>query len=599
MNHTAKFFKALLILPVAATLAFTACSDEWDDHYNPGQEFSGQSLWETIESNPELSNFASVLKATGYDKALAGQEAFSVFAPVNSDFTEDEAQNLINAYNEQKGNHTRDNENTTIKEFVQNHLALYNHSVSSLTNDSLVMMNGKYQILTNDKFAGHDLLTSNQPCANGILYTINGEASYFPNLFEYMGKDNDLDSVYNFLNSFSVYKFNASKSVPGDIVDGRTVYLDSVVELQNNFMHNYIGRIDSEDSTYWMVAPTNKVWKEKVPEFEKYFQYDDSVDHHLRDSLTWVYSRMALIQGTVFSRTLNTDAAIQDSAMSTSAASYDMRRYMWGNSNLKYYQYDRPFAAGGVFDGTSNVQCSNGQMMKADKWNITPTQSFFHEILFEGEDGNRQDSVDKATTAYPPTTRRVQTSSPYYDYISSHGYAEILPSRESNTTSYFSIPNMMSNIGYDIYVVTAPALAYDTLATEFERRPTIFRARLRSIRQNGTLSDTPNTWTALNGANHRHNTWTTTQDKINIFKVGDNVTIPYTSIGANKGWQTELILDTRVSRSQANSRTGHYNRIIRLDEVLVVPHVDTSRISESEIREALGIPDTELVDFQY
>lgn len=580
MNHTAHIFKALFAVPFAAALTFTACSDDWDDHYSPeGQnQISGQSLWEAIESNPELSNFASVVKATGYDKSLGGSQAFSVFAPVNADFTAEDAQSLIATYNSEKAANTRDDDNTTIKEFLQNHIALYNHSVSSETNDSLVMMNGKYQILTDKTFAGHNLLSTNGAYANGVLYTVEGQAEYSPNVFEYLGKDADIDSVANYLYSYNEYVFDASSSVPGDIVNGQTQYLDSVVNLENDEVHDYLGRIDSEDSTYWMVVPTNDVWNTYVPQFEQYFQYDNTVNKS--DSLTWANARMALLRGTVFSRTKNTDAAIQDSAMSTSAANYAMRRYMWGSKDLKYYQYDHPLAAGGVFNGTTNVECSNGQVMKASQWNIKPTETFLQQILIEGENVNRLDSINQNTTN-TVTRPTVQTSNPYYGQLSNNSYMEMSASGTAvQAMAYFSVPNMLSNVGYDIYVRTAPALAGDTLATDNQRLPVKFRVYLRYQDQSGNLPQASRNWTVLDGEdntsleNSRKANWETHKDSVDLFKVGNNVKIPYTTYGTgSSSYKVELIFQTSSSSTEFNRRHTH-NRTLRIDEILVVPHQD-------------------------
>ena len=106
-----------------AALTFAACSDKWDDHYdNKGEGANGASLWQAIEENSNLSNFASVVKACGYDKSLASSQVFTVFAPTNDQFTAEEAQQLIAEYNAEKGKVTED-DNTVIKEFIQNHIA--------------------------------------------------------------------------------------------------------------------------------------------------------------------------------------------------------------------------------------------------------------------------------------------------------------------------------------------------------------------------------------------------------------------------------------------------------------------------------------------
>jgi uncharacterized surface protein with fasciclin (FAS1) repeats len=80
---------------ISAVLAFLAlgavsCTDTWDDHYKQGSMGEG-NLWESIKSNQQLSNFAKVIEATGYDKSLASSQVFTVFAPTNDAFSDADA----------------------------------------------------------------------------------------------------------------------------------------------------------------------------------------------------------------------------------------------------------------------------------------------------------------------------------------------------------------------------------------------------------------------------------------------------------------------------------------------------------------------------
>ena len=78
---------------ILAALTLGACSD-WDDHYEaetsllPSQKMT---LWETIKSNGELSQFASLLERVGYDKTLGEAQSYTIWAPKNNapgfDFT--------------------------------------------------------------------------------------------------------------------------------------------------------------------------------------------------------------------------------------------------------------------------------------------------------------------------------------------------------------------------------------------------------------------------------------------------------------------------------------------------------------------------------
>ena len=379
------------LLCCGVAIALTACTDTWDDHYDaPTEGVQQGSLWQAISQNPDLSNFASVIKACGYDVPLGSSQVFTVFAPTNANFSQAEAQALIAQYQAEKGS-VADEDNTTIKEFLQNHIALYNHSVSSLSNDSVVMMNGKYMPLTHTSFGGKTLngSTKNSLYENGVLFTIDQKVDYFPNVFEYVRKDSDLDSLASFLYNPRFYyrEFQPEQSVPGGYENGRTVYLDSVFEQHNELFYD-LGRINNEDSTYWMVAPTNAVWKQLIEEYDNYFNYRDNVLTTQKecDSIRYTNARLAIVEGTIFSRTVNPDAQLRDSAMSTNAQlEYAYRRSRWGADSLCYYQYFKPFEAGGIFNGTTNVACSNGQVMKASQWNIDKTQTFFRTRIIEAE----------------------------------------------------------------------------------------------------------------------------------------------------------------------------------------------------------------------
>ncbi|NPD91065.1 fasciclin domain-containing protein [Xylanibacter muris] len=547
---------------MAVVLGIVACSDKWDEHYNVGTPFEG-NLWEAVSSNPNLNNFTRVIEACGYDSSLVSSQMFTVFAPTDDKFTEEDANDIIAAYNEQKAKRVKDNDNTAIKEFVQNHIALYNYSVSGLSNDSIVMMNGKYVPLSSNSFGGSSMSLC-KTVGNGVLYTIDEKVKYAPNVFEYLEKDNELDSVAKFLYSFNKYEFQPSLSVPGDIVNGKTEYLDSVTTLENKIFTELKAKLGSEDSTYWMVVPTNGVWNALVPEYEKYFVYDKSVNK--RDSLQYTNARMALLRGTTFSRTNNTDLTVNDSAMSTNAVIYELRQLYYGSSEDKYYQYNKPFEPGGIFYDARQQQCSNGVVFKTDNWNIGKTMTFFQTIRAEGENNERLDSVDQASTNAPLSIYKVLSQNKFYNKISGNSYSEISPASgaATNIKAVFNIPSVLSNIGYDIYIVTVPALAGDTLASDAERLPTKFRVRMSYNDENGKQPSKESGWTLLQSSLQ------TTADEVDTFKVAENVMIPYCSWGENISPQVKIILDTRVSNSDV--RNGKFNRILRLDCIIFKPH---------------------------
>ena len=480
MNMMSKIRINLAVCYVCCGIAaaLTACNDEWNDHYDVAAADSG-TLWQAINGSSELSNFASVVKACGYDLMLDGSQTFSVFAPTNASLSQAQADSLVSVYRQQAQAGVRSDDNTVVRQFLQNHIALYKYPVSTLTDKTITMMNDKYVQLTSGTLGDSRLLSTNTPCDNGLLFTLDGQVSYTPNVLEYLGHDAELDSVYQFLNSHSVYEFDESKSVAGDIIDGVTHYLDSVSVLRNDLLSAY-GRINSEDSTYWFVAPVNTEWKRLVEEYEPYFNYPNDVSK--RDSMVYTNTRLATIGGAFFSRTNNPDVAFQDSAVSTMAATALARQVLGEENN--YYVYYKPFAEGGIFHGTDDIVCSNGHVRKASQWNISMYDTFAQTVKVEAENIQRQDTILNAVD--PLTVREVPSTNAFYGQVSSNQFVEVVPSSpDASVLVSFQLPSLLSNMSYDIYAVFVPATAYDPLAVSETANAYRVRSTLRYADQNG------------------------------------------------------------------------------------------------------------------
>ena len=571
-----------------AALTLTACSDTWDDHYDKSATeltngMQEGSLWQAIKQNSNLSNFASVVEACGFDKSLASSQVFTVFAPTNDKFSATEASQLIAEYNAEVGK-VNDDENTVLKEFLRNHIALYNHSVSPNTNDTIVMMNGKYVQLTQDKVGDTPIASGNTLYSNGVLFIVDGKVDYSPNVFEYIRKDADLDSLSSFLYNSRFYRneFDASSSVAGGFVDGKTVYLDSVFSQVNDlFGYDFLkANLSREDSTYWMVAPTDTEWQKLITEYSTYFNYDNTVP--FRDSLVYTNPRLAIVQGTIFSRTLNTDAALADSAFSTNADNYTMRTYDWGLNNLHYYQFGdglgysqvKPFGQYGPFYGTQNVQCSNGVVMKSNNWNINPLNTFNRMIIVEAESNIKEGSKVKNTSTGEdeetiiPTPRSVNSDNEYYGKVWNNSFVEFRPTRSTvNHTVTFNIRNVLSNVGYDIYLVAAPYLATDSNAVEAQRLPTKLRCTIGYHNQQG------NAQTQI-----LQSSISTTPDIVDYLLLAEDYKFPCSSYGLTEDEpQVTLTVETRVSSTEQRNAT--FTRTMCIDCILLVPH-GTSKVEE-------------------
>ncbi len=548
---------------VLAALAAGACSDTWDDHYSGGNGVPGSdvSMWQTIASNDQLSNFARVLDACGYKESLDGSQVFTVFAPVNASFTEAQADSVIALYQEEKQGGVITKDNKAIKEFVQNHIALYNHSVAAEAQDTtIVMMNGKYLGFGSSQFAGRSLELKNRLTKNGVLFTIANPASYTPNIFEYLKRDATLDSLSAFLYSYNIYEFDPDQSVAGEIVDGQTTYLDSVKVLKNELLSTYVGEINDEDSVFSMVVPDNSEWERLIARNTPYFDYCSTVEK--RDSMQNFYSHLFIPNGTVFSMTSNTETSLQDSALSVNARSSTLREQIYGFKGAKYYVYDdpKPFEQGGVFYGAEKVACSNGTIYKVPQWNLRPTQTFMRKIYVEAENSNYRKEYDESSSRVPNIVSVSSDNKQFYNKVSQNKYIEFLSKTSNSLPSVtYYVPNVLSNVPYDIKLVMAPALAGDTAATENERKMLKVNVELGWLDKNGKEV-----------TEEKLNKQECKKDTVDTLLVAENFVFPTCTYGIDP----QVTLKVSAARLRSTEK-DKYQTSLRIDCIILEPKEET------------------------
>ena len=580
-----------LLLCSSAALLLASCTDTWDEHYEGTVAGVNEgSLWQAIQQNADLSNFASVIEATGYDKALGSSQVFTVFAPTNASFSKAQADELIAQYRQEKAT-VNDDDNTVIKEFVQNHIALYNYSVSPSSNDSIVLMNGKYARLKGGAIDNSSFQTSNQLYGNGVLFTVAQPIDFSSNVFEYLRKDADLDSVRSFLYNplFYYKKFNASASVEGGIDDlGRTIYLDSVFN-QRNDLFSELGQLNSEDSVYWMLAPTNEQWAKLYDEYKDYFVYSPKVEGLLtkgdRDSLAYVNIGKAILEGATFSKTVNkafTNPATTDSVFAVGAPlDYTFRSFYWGN-NFNYLQYFSPFAEGGVLNESDSTSCSNGRVIKVHDWKIDKLQTFHRWKVIEAESqgaireiGKYETSQETQDSAQLATGSVNQVNNlKFRSRVWNNRYVRFTP----NTVNLmwdatFNITQVLSNIGYDIYLVTVPQLAndsnsVDTLGSKFRCTIIYPDADGKTVSHRFTNKDVVHPTEIFASSTGIFETSGTSVDYILL---AEDFKFPICTYGVR---ETEPLirmqLENRTTNSEVNQ--GKLTKNLGVDCILLVPH---------------------------
>lgn len=499
MKKFSKYYIAPLA--VAALFGLHSCSDTWDDHYVGGDiqtSIDAPSLFAQVQSDPTLANFLRVLKATGYDKVLDSPQALTLWAPV---ITSERADELIANYNEQKARGIKDEDNTVIKQFIKNHLALYNQSISASQPDTLIkMLNGKYLDLTKSSIDGKDFLVKNSPANNGIFYKLGTEMTFHPNIREYLELNHEFDSVANFITEYDVYELNERESVQKGLDSlGLTVYADSVMNMRNDLLNSYRSFIQREDSDYTFIAPVNEVWRQQYDRYNSMFNFISTVIH--RDSLQVLNTRRAIFSGLTFNNRVNNTNKRHETDSVTNTQYINSYGYYGLN------MFKQPWEPGGIYYGLDSASCSNGRVFKDLEGRIDPTKTFMQQRYIMANRGGYywipQDTKGQGELQMNVTMRTVMDST-YVAYqeetvdeegnpvietnykaiywkeqIKNRNFIEIANlSTSQNAEIYYELPNTFSNVYYNVYVVMCPAIAQashadyvspsDTLPTRFQ-----------------------------------------------------------------------------------------------------------------------------------
>ena len=253
----------------AGMLAMASCTD-FDDYNEARSDASAMgnlTLWENIQQNSQLSDFAALVKKAGFDDELSQSHYYTVWAPKNGTFDAASLQQLSNQ--------------ALLRQFVLNHVADYGHNASGSLNERIHMLNGKSYTFVGDgsySFDNQQVAEPNHPSSNGVMHILNGAAAYYPNLYDFVTDEQlsagkDIDSLRAHFKRYEVTYLDEKASVVGPIVDGVQTYIDSVMVTTNSLTTMLNARLAQEDSSYTFLMPTNEVWNKSYDRIKKYYKF--------------------------------------------------------------------------------------------------------------------------------------------------------------------------------------------------------------------------------------------------------------------------------------------------------------------------------------
>lgn len=408
--------RTFLLVFAMGAIFLHSCNDKWDEHYStPPTEGADQNMIEYINSQPDLSTFASMLKTTGYDTILNTSQSYTVWTPNNDALAELDL-----------------NDDDLVANTVKNHVTRSRITTSGISYKTILMNSEKYVIFSdngsNYSFGDAILTEENNPVNNGLIHKLDGYAPYLNNIWEYLGNVEDVDSVGNFLYSFDDLEFDPVNSIEIGYNDSLQPIYDSVFIYSNDIL-SAIGELYTEDSVYTTIIPDNEGWNEAYDRMSSYFNVPEIFGGEPRQG---EITRINMIKDMVFRGRIEADQT-PDSLVSTIGNVFHNPAYLFNNTQLN--------------------KVSNGYIYQTSLMPFIDTTSWFKKIKVEAEWTSTRD--DDNANVFTRTSYGSDLD------VSNNRYIQVTPSSlTAKPSCTFYIPNTLS-AKYNIYCVFVPESIVD------------------------------------------------------------------------------------------------------------------------------------------
>ncbi|MCR4995030.1 MAG: fasciclin domain-containing protein [Bacteroidales bacterium] len=392
-------------------------------------ENATKTLWEQIEADPNLSNFAQIAAKTPafkdekhpiqnytFKDVLNSNQSLTVFAPTNEAFTAEQVQYYdslvaVKPYD-------------VFLRLVGNHIARNRYVATGTTPngeaEKLVMVNNKKATFDRAgkmfKDIQLDETNYNIPATNGVLHHINTLSPFAYNVYEYIRAN---DHIYRHVNAWleqhDTLYFNSSLSAEAgsNPETGEPVYVDSVYTRYNSlYAYQYSpnsvewvmphkgvnANLEAEDSIWAVILPSDAAWEEAYQDLESDYVYANTYYDKSKEAALVTNNGSAKRAMTLTVTDSLKDIAFNMDMVSPLAFNVRMQKRIpeqpnfWTIETFLQYQIKKLFNTRTdtftvdkeatqdvkpiLFDGKEPVTVSNGIVYPVDHWNYPKTYGF-------------------------------------------------------------------------------------------------------------------------------------------------------------------------------------------------------------------------------
>lgn len=486
----------------AAILSMCAsCTDTWDDHYNGGEGTSAtKTLWEQIESNPDLSRFAAIAQKAVYykdefhpltnmktGKPYTFREKFSeampmtVWTPNNSAISESEMQTWLNL--------AETHPYTVHQQLMANCISLRREVATSGGIDTLQMINGKRMIFDKDNYTMHNqpMVQSamNIAATNGTLHTVSSVLPFEYNIYEFVkdavnANQNSVNRFHQYVLKTDTVYFNQNASIEGNPdINGNPTYVDSAYVNTNMMFHTrqylpnigqdkcltyneyFNANIAGEDSDFVLVVPTDAAWEAAYEKLKPLYNYANNYVDNVKgnsnttayryiqedemDSITAQSINMDIISPLCFNahkqpkRSLAGPLWTSEELLKAADGSIEYLLNTFGDT----LRTDSEWSKTSLWEGKKAVKMSNGYSIVTNEWNL-PRKLYQPDLNIEigWESFYNRATATGMTTSYPFSNATAKEWADTVGYVSHDNFYELAPNSENN-----SINNIFRLVG--------------------------------------------------------------------------------------------------------------------------------------------------------
>lgn len=582
------------ILGACLLWSITACSD---DHYDikSGVETAGNTVWQNIESNPQLDSLAMILKRVKvyskeedktrtmtYAEFLNADQTITFWAPLDGTYN---ARQYLDQLDEMDalnaaGNSTEANklEYTIGTQFAQNHLARFNYE-SDKGSQEVHLINGKICIYDATEGTFNDIplnsTYANIPSSNGTLHVLDGKSPFAYNIFDYFEAYSDVFSnVYGTLSDPEIDKktFSETLSVAGAMnEDGEMVYVDSVYVTENDMLDESLAQIKDEDSLYIAIVPTDAAWDEAVSKVSRLFNYKSTYFYNyknqttefsdtlklnadwpnhagksLADSLAEYNTKKTILTSMYFSPSIFGEDFERDDAEGILKYAYYADSLVSTNGVVFYNR--TPGQKNPMFGNVEPVKASNGFIFPLETYSIDPAYSFMNSQEIDlsnmyniGATSNCSNSSTRGESVYLTEGTNLNEDCDISELGSSKSYRYFAATGGGNFDIYIPMPSLYSG-KYRIKMQIVPNRAcldyqwFDDDTGEEVMQEIRFTATVKQ--EGGTNIGTESEEITVD------------DNAVKTYTLFDSIEIPYCYVGLPAGVESSYpLLMIRISRN--------------------------------------------------